>query len=121
MPGAHCLLVQLLNCRVKVHEVDIAVPQRWNDKVIMKAIEAACKDLGLTQRSRLYWVKHFVRWNIKMDKQKGTFEISYSPRTRRAWFAVRKNRYPEWMDAAIPHLKIDIERRLTGPRAEVHG
>jgi hypothetical protein len=104
-----------------VYEVDIEVPEHWNDKVIMKAVEAACKDLGLTQRSRLYWVKRFVRWQIKMEKQKGSLEVTYLPRTRRAWCAVGKNRHADWMEAAIPQLKLNIERRLTGPRSEVRG
>jgi hypothetical protein len=102
-------------------EVDIDVPTHWKDQVIIKAVEGACKDLVLIQRSRLYWVKHLVRWQIKMEKQKGTLEISFLPRTRRAWLTVRKNRYADWMDLIIPQLKMDIERRLTGPRSESRG
>jgi hypothetical protein len=104
-----------------IRELDIDVPSHWKDQVIIKSVEAACKDLGLIQRSRLYWVKHLVRWQIKMEKQKGSLEISFLPRTRRVWLAVRKNRNADWMDPIIPQLKMDIERRLTGPRSESRG
>jgi hypothetical protein len=107
--------------QAKLSEIDIMIPAHWNDKVIIKTVEAACKGLGLIQRSRLYWVKHIVRWQVKMEKQKGSLEISYLPPTKRAWFTVRKNRYAEWIDTVIPRLKTDIERRLTGPRSKVRG
>jgi len=105
-----------------MREIDIALRQSATDKEVVNAVDVACREAGMTQVSKGSLGKYpdCVHWHYKLGKQRGTLEITYWPKTQRAWFALRANRYALWMDNVVPQLKIDIERWLIANPREVH-
>lgn len=105
-----------------MREIDIALRNDATQQEIVSAIDVACREAGLTQVSKGSLGKYpgCVHWHYKLAEQPGTLEITYWPRAKRAWFALRANRYAPWMDTLVPQLKLDIERWLIANRGEVH-
>lgn len=97
-----------------MRELHIKLPRDAEDKDIISAIDAAARELGLTQVSKgsLGLYPGSTHWHYKLGSQAGTLEITFWPKEQRAWFALRANRYARWMDALVPQLKLDIERWL---------
>lgn len=104
-----------------MREIDIALRKGASDREIISAIDVACREAGLTQVSKgsLGKFPGCVHWHYKLAEQPGTLEITYWPKTQRAWFALRANRHAPWMDSIVPQLKLDIERWLVANRREV--
>jgi hypothetical protein len=104
-----------------MREIDIAMRKGALDQEIVKAIDLVCREAGLTQMSKGSLRKYpgCVHWHYKLGDQTGTLEITFWPEGRRAWFALRPNRFGAWMDALVPQLKADIERWLIANPSEV--
>ncbi|MEX1071419.1 MAG: hypothetical protein WEC37_02235 [Anaerolineales bacterium] len=102
-------------------EFEITLPSRATDAEIILAVDTAARELGLTQVSKgsLGLYPGSTHWHYKLGSQSGTLEITFWPKERRAWFALRANRYARWMDAVVPQLKTDIERWLIANPSEV--
>jgi hypothetical protein len=102
-------------------ELDIKLPRGAEDKDIISAVDAAARELGLTQVSKgsLGLYPGSTHWHYKLGGQTGTLEITFWPKEQRAWFALRANRYAKWMDEVVPQLKTDIERWLIANPSEV--
>ena len=104
-----------------MREVAINLPAGAADKDVVYAIDAASREVGLRQVSKGSLGKYpgSVHWHYKSGDQPGTLEITYWPKQGRAWFALRANRRAPWMDAAVPQLKLNIERWLISTRSQV--
>ncbi len=105
-----------------MREIDIALRNGAADQEIVNAVDAACREAGLTLATKGSLGKYpgCMHWHYKFGEQRGTLEITYWPKAKRAWFALRANRYSPWMDSIVPQLKIDIERWLIANPREVH-
>jgi hypothetical protein len=104
-----------------MRELDIKLPRNAADKDIVSAVDAAARELGLTQVSKgsLGLYPGSTHWHYKLGSQTGTLEITFWPKEQSAWFALRANRYARWMDAIVPQLKSDVERRLIANPSKV--
>jgi hypothetical protein len=102
-------------------ELDIKLPRSAEDKDVISAVDAAARELGLTQVSKgsLGLYPGSTHWHYKLGSQTGTLEITFWPKEQRAWFALRANRYARWMDAVVPQLKTDIERWMVAKPSKV--
>lgn len=105
-----------------MRELDIKIHPGAEDKDIISAVDAAARELGLTQVSKgsLGLYPGSTHWHYKLGSQTGTLEITFWPKEQRAWFALRANRYARWMDSIVPQLKIDIEGWLIANPSKVH-
>lgn len=104
-----------------MRKIDIALRDKALDQEIVAAIEVVCRAAGLTQVSKGSLGKYLgcVHWHYKLGFQRGTLEITFWPKERRAWFGLRLNRFGQWMDALVPQLKAGIEMRLIANPSEV--
>jgi hypothetical protein len=104
-----------------MRELDIKLPRNAENMDIISAIDAAARELGLTQVSKgnLGLYPGSTHWHYKLGSQTGTLEITFWPKEQRAWFALRANRYARWMDGLVPQLKTDIERWLIANQSKV--
>lgn len=97
-----------------MREVSITLRKGPTDRDVVRAVDVACREAGLTLVSKGSLAKYAgcTHWHYKLGAESGTLEITYWPKGSRAWFALRANRYAAWMDALVPQLKLDIERWL---------
>ncbi len=104
-----------------MREIDIALRKGATGREIIRAIDVASREAGLTIVSKGSLGKYpgCTHWHLKLKSQPGTLEITYWAKTKRAWFALRTNRYAPWMGSVVPQLKIDIERGLIVSPREV--
>lgn len=105
-----------------MREIEIHLPKGTSEQEVANAVDAACREAGLTTVSKGSLVKFpgCKHWHFKLGEQPGTLELTYWPKEQRLWFSLRANRYAHWMVAAVPKLKIDIERWLFVNLREVH-
>lgn len=102
-----------------MREVEIALRSGLAESEIVRAIDVAARETGLTLVSKGSLGKYAgcTHWHYKLGNETGTLEITYWPSAARAWFSLRANRYALWMESLVPQLKQDIERWLqTAPR-----
>lgn len=93
-------------------ELGIALPSHRSPVQIEHSIERACVAAGLrlTLKATLKQYPGCRHWHYKRAAERGTLEITYWPRERRAWFKVARGREGEWMASLVPRLKRAIEQ-----------
>ena len=50
-------------------------------------------------------------WHIVMPGAKGTLELTYLPRSGKAWFAIHANREGEWIGKVLPALMAALQEK----------
>jgi hypothetical protein len=95
-------------------EVDIPLPSDAKSAAIVKAVEFAAKEAGLTLalKGTLATYPGCIHWHCKNGKDRGTLEITWWPQKKRLWFKVAANRRGDWVPGAVSRLKQSIAAKL---------
>ena len=95
-------------------EVDLQIPAHASSEHVVQVVEQVCSSDGLTctRKGTLAVYAGCIHWHFKMDKRKGTLEITWWESKNRLWFKVAKGRTADWMAESITELKRKIENSL---------
>ena len=95
-------------------KVELQVPADTQSDSVVKVVEQVCHANGLTQVSKgtLASYPRCIHWHFKMDKQKGTLEITWWESKNRLWFKVADGRVSDWINESMRKLKKQIEISL---------
>jgi hypothetical protein len=95
-------------------EVIIRVPAGNASDKIVEAIDRAVTDQGLivTLRGGLKSYPGCTHWHLKLDRERGTLEITWWPQHRKLWFTIQAGRSAAWIEKMAPQLKKEIQLQL---------
>jgi hypothetical protein len=97
-----------------LRELEISLPSQPDGDAIVRSIDQAIVDTGLsvTLRGSLQKFPGCIHWHVKRGRGPGTLEITYWPEARRAWFTIQDGRRAEWIDGQLKLLADAIRRRV---------
>jgi hypothetical protein len=98
-------------------EVELQISADPKSDSVVKVVEQVCtaNNLICALKGILASYPGCTHWHFKMGKQKGTLEITWWESEKRLWFKVAKGRTGDWMDEALPKLKMQIESFFIRP------
>lgn len=88
-------------------EVDVPVHESVSDAMVLRRVEAASREFGLTiaMRGTLKTWPGSVHWHFKNGKQTGTLEMTWWGAKRRLWFKINTTRNAPWIDQMLPAMR----------------
>ncbi|HYA18609.1 MAG TPA: hypothetical protein VEF06_14150 [Bryobacteraceae bacterium] len=97
-----------------MQEVEFRIPRDADLRRAEQLIEEACAALNLTpaMKGALASYPGSTHWHYKNGKEKGTLELTLSPRDRRIWAQVQSRRKAPWIDTLLREVQGRIERAL---------
>jgi hypothetical protein len=74
-------------------------------------IEEVCRESGLILKLKSSLAKYpgSVHWHFKKGTERGTLEITFWKKEKRAWFSVQSKRTGSWIPKTIRTLRKKIE------------
>jgi hypothetical protein len=86
--------------------VDVAAVEQ----LIEELASAAGLQIGL--RGTLKQYPGSRHWHFQRRRTPGTLELTVWPQQRRVWFAIRQNRWADWIDEALSQMRSQLEAKL---------
>jgi hypothetical protein len=97
-----------------VQEFEICIPLGAGVSELQSLVESASCAEGLQMTMAGSLAKHpgSVHWHFKKHGERGTLEITWSPRDQRLWASVQAGRRAEWIEPCVLRIKARIEDSL---------
>lgn len=76
-------------------EIKTDEPEAWLAEFVGK------HGLEITLKTTLATYRGSTHWHLKKPGQNGVLEFTWSPKDKRTWFKVAKNRSAEWIDGIV--------------------
>ena len=82
-----------------MREIELPLPSNHNRREAQRAIDAAAREcrLTITLRGTLAKFPGCIHWHLKNGRERGTMEITFWPKERRAWFSIQSGRRAPWI------------------------
>jgi hypothetical protein len=95
-------------------EVEFSVPQKCDLNLAERIIEDICALHGLqvAMKGSQSTFPGSIHWHYKLERQKGTLELTLFPAHRRLWAKVAEGRKAPWIDLELPRLQREVEEKL---------
>jgi hypothetical protein len=97
-----------------MREVEFRIPPSAQLTYADSAIESACLAEGLEigMKKSLASFPGSMHWHFRSPSERGTLEITFSPRDRRIWASIQDSRRAVWIDPCLAKIKRVIENNL---------
>jgi hypothetical protein len=93
---------------------DIPLPPLFDPGAVVRLVEAACADAGLTttMKGTLRAYPGCIHWHYKRGRVAGVLEVTYWPSVQRLWLSVQAGRVGAWTAFAVTALAETLANSL---------
>jgi hypothetical protein len=70
--------------------------------------------LEMTMKSSLAKHPGSVHWHFRKPEERGTLEITWSPRENKLWASIQAGRRAEWIEPCVLRIKARVEEMPRG-------